>query len=74
MKALQPVSTEGCHGPILCNDTQWGQAMPGPYLSIYWTVSRSHLHCPCAHMWLNSGVCDEGEKLSCQRMTELSPM
>lgn len=28
----------------------------------------------CAHMWLNSGVYDEGEELSCQRVTKLSPV
>lgn len=74
MKTLQPVLTKGGHGPILRNDTPGAQAVSGPQLSIGRAVRWSHLHRPCAQVWLNSAVCDKREKLPRQGMTELSPM
>lgn len=48
--------------------------MPGPQLGISRAMRWSHLHCPGAHMWLNSRVCDEREKLPSQGVTKLSPV
>lgn len=48
--------------------------MSGPQLRIGRAVSWSHLHCPRAQVWLNSGVCDDREKLPSQGVTKLSAM